>query len=204
MKKTLAVTILLLTILANLGCSNADKIKNTSPNSKPATMQDSSNKPKKALVVYYSRSGNTKELAYLIHQKVPSDIVEIKTVKPYPKDYSETTKQAKEELESGFKPEIQPLQINLNKYNTIFIGSPCWWSNIATPVISFLSQNDLSGKTVIPFMTYGGGNIGTSVSTIKRLCPNSTVKEVLSLRGTNVKSSQDDIALWLQKLDLNK
>lgn len=208
MKKISVIATLFLMVFAFTGCggSSAQQQAQSPQSNKQESVQNNTNQTpdtaKKVLIVYYSRSGNTREIATQIQQKVGGDILEIKTVKPYPQSYDETTKQARQELDSGFKPELQPININIAQYDTIIIGSPLWWSTVSTPVISFLTQYDLSGKTIIPFVTHGGSGIARSVTHIKELCPKADVKEGIAIRGSNVQNSQNELTQWLQQLKM--
>ncbi|WP_300163860.1 flavodoxin [Solidesulfovibrio sp.] len=157
---------------------------------------------KKILVVYYSRTGNTREVADRIHQFVGGDLVAMETVNPYPGDYRETTRQAKRELESGYRPPIKTKIPDLASYDMVFLGSPNWWGTIAMPVMTFLSENDLSGKTIAPFMTHGGSALGRSRADIEGLCPKATVLDGLAIPGTSVKTSQQDVAAWLRSMGM--
>jgi len=69
-------------------------------------------------------------------------------------------------------------------------------------VAKFLSECDLSGKTVIPFCTHGGGGAGRSFADVKKLCPNSTVLEGLSLKGNEVRNAKPKISEWLHKIGI--
>ena len=155
---------------------------------------------RKVLVVLYSRTGNTRAMAEVIQATVGGDIVEIKTVNPYPAEYRATTKQAKEELEAGYKPPLATKIDGMASYEVVFVGSPCWWGTIATPVISFLSEYDMSGKTLVPFMTHKGSGLGRTMAHVRSLCPKATVKEGLAIRDGEVDSSHDLIATWLRGL----
>ena len=157
---------------------------------------------KKALVVYYSRTGNTREIANQIHRSVGGDIVEIETVNPYPSDYKETTTKAKQELESGYKPPIKTKIATIASYDIVFVGSPIWWGTIATPVMTFLSEHDVSGKTIAPFVTHGGSALGRSVTDVAKFCPQSTILDGLAILGRDAKTSQNDVASWLRKLGM--
>ena len=154
----------------------------------------------KMLVVYYSRTGNTKEIAEQIAARTGADIFEIKTVNAYPDDYRQTTDQAKKEIAEGYRPALKRMPENLEQYKAVFVGSPCWWGTVASPVATFLSEAELSGKTVIPFMTHGGSGLGRSVSDIKSMLPNSTVVEGKAFWGNSVKTANDDVADWLKGL----
>jgi flavodoxin len=157
---------------------------------------------RKILVVFYSRTGNTRALAEVIHATVGGDIIEIKTVNPYPAEYRATTQQAKKELESGYKPPLDTKIAGMASYDVVFVGSPCWWGTIATPVISFLSEYDMSGKTLVPFMTHKGSGLGRTMAHVRSLCPKATVKEGLAIRDGEVRSSRRAIAIWLRGLGM--
>ncbi|MDR2427128.1 MAG: NAD(P)H-dependent oxidoreductase, partial [Endomicrobium sp.] len=164
--------------------------------------QDKENNMKKVLVVYYSKSGNTREIAKHIQNETNGDIFEIETVTPYPDDYNTATKQAKEEINKGYKPPIKNKVNNINEYDIIFVGSPNWWSTIAPPVSTFLSEHDLSGKTVVPFCTHGGSGISKCASDTAKLVPKSTVLKGAAFSGYGAKNAQKEVADWIKKLAL--
>ncbi len=154
----------------------------------------------KNLIVYYSHSGNTEEVAQMIHKAVGGNIVRIKPTDPYPRDYSSVVKQAKKEIQSGFLPKLM-LHINdINGYDNVFVGSPNWWSTTAPPVTSFLSQFDFTGKTIVPFCTHGGGGAGRVFSDIKKLCPGSDVLKGFLCYGSSAGS--ESISAWLKQIGL--
>ncbi|MGD9503979.1 MAG: flavodoxin [Syntrophobacteraceae bacterium] len=159
-------------------------------------------KGKKVLTAYYSRTGNTRTMASYIHEMVGGDIFEIQTVNPYPDEYEATTEQAKKELESGLKPPLKARVADMASYDVVFIGSPCWWGTICSPVISFLSDYDLSGKVLAPFMTHEGSGLGRTMSHVKEICPNATVVQGHAIRGGSIGSSRNETAGWLRELGL--
>lgn len=111
----------------------------------------------KTLIVYFSyTAGNTKRIAEKIQKSVGGDIVRIEPVKPYSDDYQTVVSQGQKEVENGYKPELKPLGVNVKDYDRIIVGSPTWWYRMTPAVLSFLSGNDFSGKTVIPFSTHAG------------------------------------------------
>jgi flavodoxin len=132
---------------------------------------------KKALVAYYSHSGTTKKVAEEIHQAVGGDLFEIKEATPYPRDYNTVLNQAKQEIANGFRPALKDKIPEISDYNLIIIGSPNWWSTIAPPVATFLTQADFSDKTIAPFITHGGGGLNRTISDIRQLCPDANVLE---------------------------
>ncbi len=111
----------------------------------------------KILIVYYSWSGNTRSVAEKIREITGGDIIEIVPALPYPEDYNEVVNQAKKEIREGFRPELETIIGRVDEYSRIFIGSPNWWNTVAPPVASFLAEHDLTGKTIFPFCTHGGG-----------------------------------------------
>lgn len=158
-------------------------------------------KTKKILVVYFSYSGNTRIIANQIQKATNGDIFEVIPIKAYPSNYNAVVDQAKKEVNSNYKPDLKTKINNIESYDIIFVGSPCWWYTIAPPISTFLSSYDLSGKTIIPFMTHEGS--GLKVDDIKKLCPNSTILEGLAIRGSSVSSAQNDIEKWLHKIKIN-
>ncbi len=146
-------------------CNAQEKEENTMPNDK------------KVLIAYYSLSGNTKDVAQAIRSKTGGDIFRIETVQSYPEEYRATTAQAKREINEGFRPELKGKIDNIAQYNIIFIGSPNWWGTIAPAVSSFLADYDLKGKTVIPFITHGGGGVQNTITDLTAQCNGCSVKQ---------------------------
>ncbi len=159
---------------------------------------------KKILVAYFSHSGNTREIANQIHKSVGGDIFEIKAVKPYPNDYDAVVKQAKQELDSGYKPALETRIENIKSYDFVFIGYPNWWGTIPAPVRTFLSEDDFSEKTIVPFCTHGGSGLGRSVTDISKLCPKSTLLDGVGIWGREVKTAQNKVSGWLRKIKITR
>lgn len=127
----------------------------------------------KKLVVYYSFGGNTRSIARKIAKDIGADIAEIRTVKRYPDDYDVLVSLGKKEVESGYTPQIYPLPVNVQEYDTVVIGTPVWWYTFAPAVKTFLRTVDWKGKTVYSFATNGGW-LGHTPSDFKK-----------ALRGAN-------------------
>jgi flavodoxin len=159
---------------------------------------------KKILVAYFSHSGNTREIATQIHKIVGGDIFEIQAVKPYPKDYDEVVKQAKQELDSGYKPALKTKAENIKSYDLVFIGYSIWWGTFPAPVKTFLLEYDFSGKTIVPFSTHGGSGLGRSVTDISKLCPRSTLLDAVAIWGRDVKTAQNMVSKWVRKIKITK
>jgi flavodoxin len=159
---------------------------------------------KKILVVYFSHSGNTREIANQIHKSVSGDIFEIQAVKPYPHDYDAAVKQARQELDSGYKPALKTKIENIKSYDLFFIGYPIWWGTVPAPVRTFLSEYDFSGKTIAPFCTHEGSGLGRSIADVSNSCPQSTLLDGVAIRGREVKTAQNKVSVWLRKITVTK
>lgn len=147
------------------------------------------------LVVYFSRSGTTKQLAETVHAAAGGELVRIVPVQPYPENYDECLKQVQEEQQTGFRPEITVDLTDISQYDTILLGYPIWYGSLPAPVVTFLASYDFSGKTIMPFCTSGGSGIGGSLPDIRALCPNSTVTD--GFRGSSATDS-DTVNEWLR------
>ena len=154
------------------------------------------------LIAYYTYSGNTQKIARLILEKTGGELFNIQPKTTYPDSYNIVVEQAKKEIKAGFKPELVS-NIDLPEtFDTIFVGSPNWWSTIAPPVATFLTENDFSSKTIIPFCTHGGGGLGRIESDINKLCPNSKVLSSFEIYGSGGSSAQSLLVSWLHKLNI--
>ncbi|HVN96796.1 MAG TPA: flavodoxin [Syntrophorhabdaceae bacterium] len=159
---------------------------------------------RKILVAYFSHSGNTREFADHIRRGVGGDAFEIEAKAPYPHDYDAVVKQARQELNSGYKPELKTKIENIKSYDLVFIGYPNWWGTVPGPVKTFLSLYDLSGKTIVPFCTHAGSGLGRSVTDISKLCPKSIVLNGAAFWGRDAKVAQNKVSEWLQKITITK
>jgi flavodoxin len=159
---------------------------------------------KHVLIVYFSHSGNTQNIANLIHREVGGTIHVIQPEAPYPNSYNAVVDQAKQEIQAGYTPALQSNLDHIESYDTIFVGSPNWWSTIAPPVATFLSEYDLSGKTIVPFCTHGGGGLGRIGNDIAKLCPRSTILSSLELYGSGTGNAQTRVSAWLRKIGMTQ
>lgn len=107
------------------------------------------------LVAYFSWSnGNTEGIAERAAEALGADLARIECVEPYEGDYDEVVEQAKREVERGFAPEIEP--VDIAAYDVVVVGTPTWWYTMAPAVARFFAEGDWSGKTVAAFMTHAG------------------------------------------------
>lgn len=156
--------------------------------------------PGKVLIAYYSYSGNTRFAAEQIRKAAGGDIFEIKPVKAYPADYNACVSQAKKEINAGFKPELAEKVKAFDKYEVIFVGTPNWWSTMAPPVLTFLSSYDFSGKTVIPFVTHGGGGMARCETDMRKAAPKAKFGRGGAFSGRSIKSSETALAKWVDEV----
>ena len=170
--------------------------------SNTGTVGEKTPPPKKILVVYFSHTGTTREIANQIHTIAGGDIFEIQAVESYPVDYEEAKKRAKQEQESGYKPALKGRVENIRSYDVVFIGYPIWWGTIPAPIRSFLSEYDLSGKSVVPFCTHRGSGLGRSVADISKLCPKSIILDGKAVSARDAKTSQKEVSEWLRKIKI--
>ena len=156
----------------------------------------------KKLIIYYSYSGNTERIARMIKDKIgDADVARIETQQPYTGDYDSVVEQGKRETESGYSPEIKPLNINLDDYDTIIIGTPVWWYTFAPAVKTFLESSDLADKTVYPFATNGGW-IGHTFKDFSEKCVGADVKTGINIRfdEDTLRTSESEINEWISKI----
>lgn len=124
----------------------------------------------KPLVAYFTLTGNTEKAAKIVAEATSADLYQIELETPYPSEYHAQTELAKKELAAGTLPPIKPWPENIAEYDVVFVGSPVWWGTMATPVRTFLKSGALKGKTVIPFVTHGGGGADKSFTDTAELC----------------------------------
>ena len=136
----------------------------------------------KILIVYLTRTKNTKAVAEMIQKKVGGTLVSLELETPYPEDYGAIVAQVAQENETGVLPPLKT-KVDLSQYETVFVGFPTWGMQLPPPMKTFLSENDLSGKTVIPFNTNAGYGIGSSFDSVEELCPESIILEGYSTTG---------------------
>ena len=173
--------------------------------------------PKKILIVYLSRTNNTKAIAEIIQKNVGGTLVSLELEKPYPENYQQTVQQVVKENETSYLPPLKTKIDSIEKYDVVFLGFPTWDMKMPPPMKSFLHQYNLSGKTVIPFNTNAGYGVGSGFQTIKELCPHSKVLEgfeikagaerdgqYLVIKDEKAKEAEAKVKKWLEKIKLTK
>ena len=182
------------------GCSNAQSMSS-----------------KKILIVYLSRTNNTKAIAEIIQKNIGGTLVALELEKPYPENYKANVQKVVDENASGFLPPLKTKIDSIEKYDVVFVGFPTWDMQMPPPMKSFLHEYDLSNKTVIPFNTNAGYGVGSGFQTVKELCKNSKVLEGFSItggierdgvlfvmKGERLREAETEVREWLQKIKVIK
>lgn len=160
---------------------------------------------KKALVLYFSVYGTAEKTAKEIAKQTGADIQEIVPVEPYDSDrnhYNALARRAKKEHDEDMRPAIKN-PINIDDYDTIFIGYPMWWYTFPMIIYTLFDELDFSGKTIVPFNTHMGSGDGGTYKTIKELEPDARVLEGLPVEMSEAeKGASEAIHNWLNKLPL--
>ncbi len=148
-------------------------------------------------MAYFSRSGNTRVIAGLIHRSVQSDLFEIQPATDYPADYLETVAQARQERDDSREPALRATIADLARYDTVYLGFPIW-GETAPPVIrSLLSRHDMGGKTLVPFITHGGYGVGSSLRVLARHAPKARIREAFVMQADQERKTMESVNAWL-------
>lgn len=163
---------------------------------------ESSETGSKSLVVYFSWSGNTQNVAEAIKANTDSDIFEIIPETPYSDDYDTVLELAQEEQSENVRPAISGSIDNIGDYDVIFVGFPNWWGDMPMILYTFFDSYDLSGKVIAPFCTSGGSGLSNTVNEIKELEPDATVTDGLHIGSSSASDPDDAVSQWLSEIDL--
>jgi flavodoxin len=151
----------------------------------------------KTLVAYFSRSGNTRVVAGQVSRALRTDLFEINPATPYPDDYFETVEQAKQESDRGFEPPLKAKATDVASYATVFLGFPIWGMTVPPVIRSFLAMHNLSGKTVIPFVTHGGYGLGDSLVVVTKHAPQARLVDGFSMQAPQERQTVTWVMEWL-------
>ena len=154
------------------------------------------------LIAYFSWSGNTKQLAEMIQEQMGGKLFEIEPETPYTDDINELSGISLQEQHDNIRPALSSAAPDMSQYDVIFVGFPNWWNNMPMPVFTFLEGYDFSGKTVIPFTTYGNGVWGKSVDSIRDTVPDAIIVDGLAIQEHELQDAYSEVSEWLQGLGL--
>ena len=190
-----------LSAAAFFGCSS-DGSSSSSAGDAPAKAAAKT----KPLVVYWtwSETHNTKVVAEMLQQKTGADIAVIEMVTPYPTDFGSVMQLGQRDLQQPKAPAIKEMNLDLSKYDPIYVGTPIWFSTYAPPVRTFLQSYDFKGKTVALFCTHGQGNPATFtyLRDAKAAVPEiDYFADVFAFKGTDAANAGPALDAWIEKVN---
>lgn len=154
------------------------------------------------LVTYYTRTGHTGLIARQISRALGADIFEIRTAEPYPEDYEEQVAVAQRQREAGFEPPLAAAVPDIKSYQTVFLGFPIWGMTAPSVIRSFLSRHDLSGKTLVPFITHGGYGLGESLDVLAAHAPRARLVDGFSKQCEQERQTLREVTSWLGRAEM--
>lgn len=147
--------------------------------------------------------GNLQVMAQEISEKRGAEIFSILIQEPFDPDYSTMLGGAIEQIQNGTLPPLQSQVENIEQYDVVFLGMPVWSNEIPPAVRAFLTENDLSGKTIIPFGIHLGSRFGKMLDQIGELCPNAVIIDGFTVDAS---TSNDEVRKefdeWLDSLQI--
>ena len=214
--KIILAIIVIILIIAIVAGAVFIKIRSIDDNEKNKVVFNKGDENTTKLVVYFSRAGlqstgliekgNTAIVAEIIANRTGADTFELVSGDGhYPNDFIELQNIAKKDSQENARPDYMG-DIDVSKYDTVFIGSPVWYTDWPAIVYTFLESNDLSNKNLIPFDTYVGSGLHPLDEKLANECPDSTVKEGIAIKGSDAQKNPDEVNEkvneWLNDLNL--
>ena len=167
------------------------------------SLNDPAAPEKKALVAYFSCTGNTGKIAESIAAELDADVWQITPETPYTSadlNYSDSsTRATREQNDASARPAISGAVGNMADYDVIFLGYPIWWGQAPKIMYTFVESYDLSGKTIVPFCTSGSSGIGSSAANLRASAPDAVWLPGNRFSGS---ASRSAVADWLNSLDV--
>lgn len=143
--------------------------------------------------------GNVQQLASWVQEETDGDLFSIRVTEPYSSDWDECLERANQERGDNARPELVENVDNLEQYDTVFLGYPNWWYGVPMALLTFLEQNDLSGKQVYLFCSHGTGGLANSVEQITEAAPEAVISDhIFDCYEEEAASSQENIQSWVE------
>lgn len=157
----------------------------------------------KSLVLYFSATNNTEQIAKYISEITSSDILETIPKDVYTNedlDYNNNNSRAnREQNDKNARPKISN-KLDLENYDVIYLGYPIWWEEEPRIILTLLDNYNLENKTIIPFCTSGGSGIELSVNNIRNY---NNKLNVLDGKRFSSNSSKEEVITWINSLNIN-
>lgn len=153
----------------------------------------------KYLVLYYSQTGATKTVAEALQKALDADIAAIELETPYDSSYDKTIERVRLERADSITPAIKPLTVNLDDYDVIFLGYPIWFGTYALPIATLLKDNNLDGRTIVPFCTFGSGGQFSAFADLKVALPNAKISEGYGVRNARLSAMPKELDRFLKE-----
>lgn len=157
-----------------------------------------------SIVIDNERYGTTEYVSRMIWQAVGGDVHLIETAAPYTADFDELRDVNHNEMQQNILPELKDSDLDISKYDMVFVGYPVWATDVPQAVLSFLNEYDLTGKTVIPFCTHDGYGAGGSYQTIAEASKAEKTLDGLAIEAKDVPSAQDTVMNWLNSIGVTE
>ena len=153
-----------------------------------------------------SDPGNVQQLAGWIQEETGGELFSIQVTDPYPSDWDTCLERANQERGQNARPAlVEPQVENLEQYDTVFLGYPNWWYGVPMALLTFLEENDLSGKDVYLFCSHGTGGLARSVEIITEAVPEANISDnIFDCYEEDAPASQGDIQAWVAELGLSQ
>lgn len=145
--------------------------------------------------------GNVQQLAGWIQEKTGGELFSIRVTDPYPSDWDDCLARANEERGADARPVLKENVENMDAYDVVFLGYPNWWYGVPMALLSFMEDNDLTGKQVYLFCSHGTGGLANSVDIITEALPDAQISEnIFDCYEEEAPQSQEAIESWLAEL----
>lgn len=210
MKKYMSIILVCVLLFAVTACgaeNNNGTAESTTTVNKgsqiKAIEKQNSNSESNILVVYFSRTGNTKELALKMADYLNADTFEIEAADPYTDEdiaYYTDCRADREQQDPTARPKVANKISDINRYDTIVLGYPIWHGMAPKIIYTFLESYDLSDKTIAPFCTSASSGIGNSDTALHNL----TTKDVTWKSGKRFAAgtSENELTQWLNEIGI--
>ncbi|MCD8250921.1 MAG: flavodoxin [Phocaeicola dorei] len=164
-----------------------------------------------AIIIYFSRAdenyfggvrryietGNTEVIAGMIQKLTGADIFKIEPLHPYSAEYDSCIAEAQRDYQSKARPELVSYPESLDKYDIIYLGYPNYWGTAPMHVFTLLEKYDFSGKTIKPFCTHEGSDMGHSERDLRVACPGANIIRGLAIYGSSVYDAEKMVKSWI-------